>query len=114
MGVVYKGRDTALNRFVAIKLLRPEKLGEEYPQEAHTASSPNHPNIVIIHGIPTHDGTPFIVMECVPGKALDRLIPRTGMRLSEVFKIGSQVAGARSPTIPTASRQESTVQFLQA
>jgi serine/threonine protein kinase len=33
-------------------------------------------------------------MEYVPGKPLDRLIPRTGMRLSEVFKIASQVAGA--------------------
>src|ERR1017187_7494939 len=99
MGVVYKARDTSLNRFVAIKLLPPGKLGDEdrirrFTHEARTASGLNHPNIVTIHEISTHDGAPFIVMEFVPGKALDRLIPRNGMHLGEVFKIGSQIAGA--------------------
>jgi serine/threonine-protein kinase len=99
MGVVYKARDTSLNRFVAIKLLPTVKLGDEdrirrFTQEARTASALNHPNIVTIHEISTHDGAPFIVMEYVPGKSLDRLIPRNGLRLSEVFKIGTQVAGA--------------------
>ena len=99
MGVVYKARDTILNRFVAIKLLPAGKLGDEdrirrFTQEARTASSLNHPNIITIHEISIHDGAPYIVMEYVPGKALDRLIPRNGMRLGEIFKIGSQVAGA--------------------
>ena len=99
MGVVYKARDTRLNRFVAIKLLRPEKAGandriQRFVHEARTASALNHPHIVTIHEISSHNGSPFIVMEYVPGKSLDHLIPRKGMRLSEVLKIGSQVAGA--------------------
>ena len=99
MGVVFKARDTSLNRFVAIKLLPAGKAGDEsrirrFTQEARTASALNHPNIVTIHEISSHNGAPFIVMEFVPGKALDRLIPRNGMRLSEVFKIGTQIASA--------------------
>jgi serine/threonine protein kinase len=98
MGVVYKARDTALNRYVAVKLLPPDKLGDadrlrRFTQEARSASALNHPNIVMIHEISAHDGTPFIVMEYLPGKALDRLIPHGGIRIGEVFKIGSQVAG---------------------
>src|SRR5580704_6452965 len=96
MGVVYKARDTSLNRFVAIKLIRAEKLGDpdrvlRFTQEARTASALNHPNIITIHEISTHDGAPFIVMEFVPGKPLDRLIPRKGMRPGEILKIGSQI-----------------------
>lgn len=99
MGVVYKPRDTHLSRFVAIKLLRPEKAGENdriqrFIHEARTASALNHPHIVTIHEISTHNGAPFIVMEYLPRKTLDRLIPGKCMRLSEVVKIGSQVAGA--------------------
>jgi serine/threonine protein kinase len=99
MGVVFKARDTSLNRFVAIKLLPAGKVGDEnrirrFTQEARTASALNHPNIVTILEISSHNGAPFIVMEFVPGKALDRLIPRNGMRLSEVFKIGTQIASA--------------------
>jgi Tol biopolymer transport system component/tRNA A-37 threonylcarbamoyl transferase component Bud32 len=103
MGMVYKARDTSLNRLVAIKLIRSEGLGDEdrdedrmrrFTQEARTASGLNHPNIVTIYEISTHDGTPVIVMEYVPGKPLDRLIPRHGMRLGEVLKIGGQMAGA--------------------
>jgi serine/threonine protein kinase/Tol biopolymer transport system component len=99
MGVVYKARDTRLNRFVAIKLLRPEKVSDKdrihrFIHEARAASALNHPNIVTIHEISIHDGAPYIVMEYVPGKTLDRLIPRRGMSLGEMLKVGSQVAGA--------------------
>lgn len=99
MGTVYKARDTRLNRFVAIKLLRTEKAGENdriqrFVHEARTASALNHLHIVTIHEVSTYNGAPFIVMEYVPGKSLDRLIPRQGMRLGDVLTIGSQVAGA--------------------
>ncbi len=99
MGVVYRARDTRLNRFVALKLLPSQQSDNEdrlrrFTQEAHTASSLNHPNIVTIHDIGTENGESFIVMECIAGKTLDQLIPRKGMRLAEVLKIAEQVADA--------------------
>jgi Tol biopolymer transport system component/tRNA A-37 threonylcarbamoyl transferase component Bud32 len=99
MGVVYKARDTRLNRFVALKLLPSEKVRDEerlrrFTQEARTASGLNHPNIITIHDIATADGTPFMVMEYVAGKTLDQIIPRKGMRLAEVLKIAAQMGDA--------------------
>ncbi len=97
MGEVYKARDTRLNRFVAIKVLPAERLADEgrkqrFIQEAQAASALNHPNIVSIYDIAIDNGRDYIVMELVPGKTLDALIPRTGMRLSELLKIAIQVA----------------------
>ena len=92
MGEVYKARDTRLNRFVAIKVLPAERLADEgrkqrFIQEAQAASALNHPNIISIHDIAIDSGRDYMVMEYVPGKTLDALIPRSGMRLSELLKI---------------------------
>ena len=103
MGVVYKARDTHLDRVVAIKVLPPDKISNaarkaRFVQEAKAASALNHPNIVTVHDIAedklgdlSHD---FIVMEYVAGKTLDQLIPRRGMRLNEALKISVQIADA--------------------
>jgi len=85
MGVVYKARDTHLDRFVAIKVLPAEKVADperkkRFVQEAKTASALNHPNIIHIYDIDQQEGIDFIAMEFVPGKTLDQLIPRHGMR----------------------------------
>ena len=97
MGEVYKARDTRLNRFVAIKVLPPERVADEgrkqrFIQEAQAASALNHPNIVSIYDIAIADGRDYMVMEYVPGKTLDALIPRAGMRLGELLKIAIPVA----------------------
>lgn len=99
MGVVYKARDTHLDRFVAIKVLPAEKVGDaerkrRFVQEAKAASSLNHPNIVTIYDIGQAEHVDFISMECVSGKTLDRLIPRHGMRLDEALKYAVQIADA--------------------
>ena len=99
MGVVYKARDTHLDRFVAIKVLPPEKVADSerkrrFVQEAKAASALNHPNIIVVHDIASDAGTDFIVMEYVPGKTLDELIPRKGMRLSEALKYSVEIADA--------------------
>jgi eukaryotic-like serine/threonine-protein kinase len=78
MGVVYKARDTHLDRLVALKVLPPEKVADperkrRFVQEAKAASALNHPNI---HDIATENGLDFIVMEFVQGKTLDALVPR--------------------------------------
>src|SRR5262245_24154094 len=80
MGEVYKARDTRLNRFVAIKILRRELTADEgrkqrLVQEAHAVSSLNHPNIVVVHDFAAEGDTDYIVMEYVAGKTLDTLIP---------------------------------------
>src|SRR5690242_18903833 len=99
MGVVYKARDTQLDRLVAIKVLPADKVANperklRFAREAKAASALNHPNIVIIYDIGSEEGADFIVMEFVAGQTLDHLIPRGGMRLSELLKYAIPVADA--------------------
>src|SRR5437868_12064351 len=84
MGVVYRARDTHLDRFVALKVLPPERVADperklRFVKEAKAASALNHPNIVTIHDIAQENGLDFIVMEYVAGKTLQDLIPREGL-----------------------------------
>ena len=84
---------------MALKVLPPEELADperkrRFTQEAKAASALNHPHIITIHDISSDGGVDFIAMEYVPGKTLDQLIPRNGMRLDEALKIAVQVADA--------------------
>src|SRR3989440_10105148 len=86
MGVVYKALDTHLDRFIAIKVLPPEKVADverkrRFVQEAKAASALNHPNIITIYDIASENGTDFIAMEYVTGKALNELLTRKRMPL---------------------------------
>jgi serine/threonine protein kinase len=99
--VVYKARDTHLDRFVAIKVLPPEKVADperkrRFVQEAKAASALNHPNIIHIYDIDQAAGTEYIAMEYVPGKTLDQLMGRKGLKLSETLRHGVQIADALS------------------
>jgi Tol biopolymer transport system component/tRNA A-37 threonylcarbamoyl transferase component Bud32 len=99
MGVVWKARDTRLNRLVALKTLPADKLADEgrrrrFIQEAQAASALNDPNIVTIYDIASENGTDFIAMEYVDGKTLGQLIPKRGMRLEETLRYAIQIAGA--------------------
>src|SRR6266850_1831055 len=99
MGVVYKALDTHLDRFIAIKVLPPEKVADaerkrRFVQEAKAASALNHPNIITIYDIASENGADFIVMEYVQGKTLDALVPRKGLRLNETLKLAIQMADA--------------------
>lgn len=99
MGVVYKARDTHLDRFVALKILPPDRVADperrrRFVQEAKAASALNHPNIVVIYDIATERGIDYIAMEFIDGKPLDQLIPRTGMRLHDALRIAIPIADA--------------------
>jgi serine/threonine protein kinase/Tol biopolymer transport system component len=99
MGVVYKARDTRLERSVAVKVLPLEKVADperkrRFVQEAKAASALNHPNIITIHDIDEADGVHFIAMEYVAGKTLDRLIPRQGLPLNEALRYALEIADA--------------------
>jgi serine/threonine protein kinase len=74
-GEVYRARDTRLGCEVAIKVL-PETLARDtdrlrrFEQEARTIATLNHPNILAIHDIGTHEGAPFLVGELLEGETL--------------------------------------------
>jgi Tol biopolymer transport system component/tRNA A-37 threonylcarbamoyl transferase component Bud32 len=99
MGVVYKARDTHLDRIVAIKTLAEAKASDpdrkrRFVQEAKSASALNHPNIVTIYEIANDDGIDYIAMEYIGGSTLDRLIGRRGMLLSQALRFAIQIADA--------------------
>ena len=79
MGVVYKARQKTLNRFVALKLLAPErvqevKFAERFAREAQALAALNHPNIVTIHDFGQAGGFYFLLMEFVDGVNLRQLL----------------------------------------
>jgi len=101
MGVVYRARDTHLDRAVAIKVLPAAALGNaerraRFAQEAKTASALSNRHIITIFDIDTGEieGQPvdFIVMEYVAGKTLDKIISRKGLRMSEALRYAAQIA----------------------
>src|SRR5262245_1751805 len=98
MGVVYRARDTRLERPVAIKVLPPDRVADpdrtrRLAQEARTASALNHPNILHIYDIDSADGLDFIAMEFVEGQTLDRIIGSQGVKLSDALDYAVQIAG---------------------
>ena len=79
MGEVYRARDARLSRDVAIKVLPasfvedPDRL-RRFEHEARAAGAMNHPNLVTIFDLGTHDGSPFLVMELLEGASLRALV----------------------------------------
>ena len=98
MGVVYRARDQRLDRTVALKFLPAElnasqREKERFLREARTASSLDHPNIGVIHGIEeTADGLTFIVMAYYEGSSLAQRIQKGSMKLHEAVAIARQMA----------------------
>ena len=79
MGVVYKARQKTLNRFVALKLLAPErvrdaKFAERFAREAQALAALNHPNIVTIYDFGQAGGFYYLLMEFVDGVNLRQLL----------------------------------------
>ncbi len=99
MGVVYKARDTRLDRFVAIKVISSDLKTDpdrrhRFVQEAKAASALNHPGIITVHEIASEGDVDFIVMELVPGRTLDAVIPRKGMRVRDALSVAVEIADA--------------------
>src|SRR5437588_760448 len=98
MGTVYKARDTLLDRFVALKLLRKDLEGgldstAELRQEARAAAAVNHPNIVQVFSSGTDHGQFYLVMELVERGSLDDFIEQqTRLPEEQVLEAGIQTA----------------------
>lgn len=103
MAVVYKAKCTLLNRYVAIKILKPEfledkKFIENFRHESQAAASLTHPNIVNIYDVGLEgNNIHYIVMEYVEGETLNSIIEREE-RLSDrdTISIAKQIASALS------------------
>jgi predicted ATPase len=97
MGEVYRARDTRLNRPVAIKLL-PDGLSksgerlERFEQEARSASTLNHPNIVTIYELGQEGERHYIAMELVEGRTLRQLMAAESLPMRKLIEIAAQVA----------------------
>ena len=83
MAQVYRARDLMLERFVAIKVLRPDFSSDpefqvRFRQEARAAANLSHPNIVTVHDFGLDQGQLFLVMEHVPGTNLKTIIEHLG------------------------------------
>ena len=100
MGVIYRAHDPAIDRRVAIKLVRTDLLeGDDraeyilrFQREAQAAGRCAHPNIVAIYDYALHDGNPYLAMEYIDGVTLNQVTQRPGgFSAAEIVSLGGQM-----------------------
>ncbi len=102
MAVVYKSKDRLLNRYVAIKILRPEytsdnQFVDSFKRESQSAAGLQHPNIVAIYDVGKSGSINYIVMELIDGRPLSEIIEEKGsLDYKTVIDIAKQMAQALS------------------
>lgn len=139
MGVIYKARQTGLNRLVALKVILPDRVGPEtirrFQREVRAAALLSHPNIVTVYHTDLEGAQPYLAMEYVAGIDLSRLVKRKGPRtpqdacfyikeaaegLQHAFEQGlvhrdikpANLMVTPSPLDPTPSTRKPTVKIL--
>ena len=96
MGEVYRARDEKLNRDVAIKVLPlafsrdPERL-LRFEQEAQAVGALNHPNILSVYDVTTHEGAPYVVSELLEGESLRDRIANATLPQRKAIDFGIQI-----------------------
>src|SRR6516225_4178632 len=120
MGEVYRGRDTRLERDVAIKVL-PQHLAshpqfkQRFEREARTISSLNHPHICTLHDIGRADEIDYLVMEYLEGETLARRLEKGALPTAQVLRYGMEVGGeapTRSAPITAEGTIVGTLQYM--
>jgi hypothetical protein len=100
MGTVFAATDDRLDRRVAVKVLRDElahdaRFVERFRREARAAAALSHPNVAAVFDFGDDSGTPYIVMELVPGRDLARLVREDGPLPPERARaLGAQLCAA--------------------
>src|SRR5271170_7545733 len=97
MGEVYRARDLALKREVAIKVLpafvsRDSERLSRFEQEAQAAAALNHPNILAVYQFGQFDGSPYLVSELLGGSTLRELLERGPLPVRKAIDYGVQIA----------------------
>ncbi len=96
MGEVFRARDSRLGRDVAIKVISgglasdPERL-RRFEHEARAASMLNHPNILAIHDVGSHEGAPYVVSELLEGETLGERLKASRLPLRKAIDIALQI-----------------------
>jgi len=97
MGEVYRARDEKLNRDVAIKVL-PAAFAENgerlhrFEQEAQAVAALNHPNILAVYDVGTHDGAPYVVSELLEGETLREAVDQHELSARKAVAYATQIA----------------------
>src|SRR5262245_26098662 len=97
MGEVYRGRDTRLDRTVAIKVVSSTMAGDRqwrqrFDREARAISVLNHPHICTLHDVGHQDGVDFLVMEFLDGETLADRLRNGPLPLADALRISAQLA----------------------
>ena len=91
MGVVYRANHLLLGRTVAVKTMHPEiRESKRFQNEAASAASLNHPNIVAIHDFGLADKVAYLVMDFLKGETLDSMVSQNLLELPQFFSIFRQ------------------------
>jgi len=97
MGEVYRARDMRLDRVVAVKVLPPSFAADadrlqRFEREARSVAALSHPNILSVHDIGTHDGTPYMVTELLEGETLRERLQGGVVSPRKAIEIATQIA----------------------
>ncbi|HJQ39595.1 MAG TPA: protein kinase [Thermoanaerobaculia bacterium] len=97
MGEVFRARDPRVGRDVAIKILPSSFAADRdrlarFEQEARAAAALNHPNLITLYELGTHDGAPFMVMELLEGSTLREVLEAGRMPVRKAVDVAIQIA----------------------
>jgi len=96
MGEVYRAHDAELHRDVAVKVLTTvssdlDRL-QRFEREARAAAALNHPNILAVYQLGTHDGAPYLITELLEGETLRGEVSRSRLSMRKVVDYAVQMA----------------------
>jgi len=99
MGIIYEAHDPDIDRTIALKVLRQDRVTSEafverFLKEAKAVGRLSHPNIVTVYDIGHEEGKIYIAMEFLAGTSLDKLVLEKKLSFAEIVNIGIQIADA--------------------